>query len=126
MATVRFDPQSYSLILDTVIEGKSIVHARMVLDTGATYVLLPWWVANGVGLSIDPKKLVQSTTVSMTESTPFTRIPKISVMGKTAQNVECMIKDLPSDSGVDGLLGLSFLKHFNLSLDFKKGILKME
>lgn len=46
-------------------------------------------------------------------------------MGLTVKNVMGLVKDLPAEAGVDGLLGLSFIKHFRVRIDFKKGTLEM-
>lgn len=46
-------------------------------------------------------------------------------MGLTVKNVMSLVKDLPAEAGVDGLLGLSFIKHFRVRIDFKKGILEI-
>lgn len=53
-------------------------------------------------------------------------IPKISVLGETIENVGALIKDLPPEAGVDGLLGLSFIKHFQVHIDFQQGKLTLE
>lgn len=89
-------------------------------------VVLPWRLATGLGLKIDPNKLVQTTTATTVESAPITTIPKVTVLDKRATNVSCLIKDLPPEANVDGLLGLSFLQNFHLSLNFQKGILKLD
>ncbi len=126
MSKFKFDPSSPAIILDTILEGKIILHARLVLDTGASLIVLPWWIATGLGLNIDPTHLIQTTTVSSVESSPLTVIPKVTVLGKIAKNVSCLIRDLPPESGVDGLLGLSFLRNFHLVLAFKKGLLELK
>ena len=125
MAPLKFNSRAHSIIVDTYLEGKIILHAKFVLDTGASLVVLPWWIATGLEIKIDPKHLVSTTTASSVEKVPFVTIPKISVLNKTVRNVSCIVKDLPPDSGVDGLLGLSFLRHFKLTIDFKKGILEL-
>lgn len=52
-------------------------------------------------------------------------LPKVKVLGNTVTDVQCLVKDLPQESGVDGLLGLSFLHHFILTLDFVHGRLSL-
>ena len=47
-------------------------------------------------------------------------------IGKKIENVTVMIHDLPETSRVDGLLGLSYLRNFDLSIKFKAGILALE
>ena len=126
MSLLKFDPKTSSIILNTYLEGKIALHAKFVLDTGASFVVLPWWIATGLGLKINPKNLTSTTTASSVENVPLTTIPKITVLNKTARNVFCILKDLPPEAGVDGLLGLSFLRNFKLSLNFKKGILLID
>ena len=57
---------------------------------------------------------------------PLIKIEKLSLMGKEIENVKTLCHDLPPTSRVDGLLGLSYLKHFKLTIDFKDGILALE
>lgn len=126
MSLLKFNPRSSSILLDTYLEGKIGLNLKFVLDTGASFVVLPWRIATNLGLNINPNNLVLTTTASAVESVPFSSIPKVTVLDKTVQGVACIIKDLPSESGVDGLLGLSFLRNFKLYLDFKKGIIRLE
>lgn len=122
MSELKFDPQSAVIVLDVVLQGKIVIHARLVLDTGASLTVLPWRIVAGLGLKIDPNNLIQSTTASSVETSPVVIVPKVTTLGKTIRDVLCLVKDLPPEAGVDGLLGLSFLRHFKLLLDFKKGI----
>lgn len=50
----------------------------------------------------------------------------MSVLGEEVKNVEALIKDLPPEAGVAGLLGLSFVKNFQVNIDFKKGVLNLK
>ena len=79
-----------------------------------------------IGITIDPSKTIQTTTATTVETVPEIIIPEMSVLGKTVKNVEAIVKDLPPETTVDGLLGLSFLRNFKLSIDFKKGELKLD
>ena len=125
MSTFRFDPNTPAIILEVEIKAKIILHASVVLDTGATFVVLPWRLVTGLGISIDPKELVSTTTATTVESAPVVTIPRVTVLGKRVTNVACLVKELPPESGVDGLLGLSFLRHFRLSIDFRNGKLSL-
>ncbi len=60
------------------------------------------------------------------EKAPLITIDKVTVLGKDADNVDCVVHDLPEMSKVDGLLGLSFLKRFRVSIDFRNGRLEIE
>jgi len=50
----------------------------------------------------------------------------MKVLGKKVENCEMLIHDLPETSRVDGLIGLNFLKHCKLTIDFTKGILELK
>jgi len=126
MSTLSFDPNAAAILLDAEIEAKIILHATVVLDTGASFVVLPWRIITGLGIRINPAKLVSTTTPTTVESAPVVTIPQITILGETVRNVACLVKDLPPKSGVDGLLGLSFLRHFNLNVDFVKGKLTLK
>lgn len=126
MAKLQFDPNDIVIILESKIHGKNrISTSRLVFDTGASLVILPWKIVTSLGIKIDPKNTIRTATASSIESTPMITIPKISVLGKIVTNVKAIVKDLPEESGVDGLLGLSFIKNFMVQIDFKKGILNL-
>lgn len=126
MASLKFDPSDLSIILDVDIKASLPTISRLALDTGASYVMLPWKLASGIGITINPTNTTQVMTATTVETAPRIRIPEMTVLGKTVKNVEALIKDLPPQSHVDGLLGLSFLKHFKITIDFKKGLLTLE
>ena len=125
MSNRSFAPDGSVVILDADISNQITVHARLVLDTGATFVVLPWRIITALNIPIDPQSLISMSTASSVESTPLVVLPRIKVLDMSVKNVPCLVKDLPPESGVDGLLGLSFLKHFKVSLDFKKGVLSI-
>jgi len=54
------------------------------------------------------------------------KVESMMVLGKKVENCEVLIHDLPETSRVDGLIGLSFLKHCKLTLDSHKGMLELE
>lgn len=126
MPTLKFNPQDFSIIVDAEIVGQTSIITKLVLDTGASFVVLPWKLALAIGLKIDPQKTIQTTTATAVETVPQVIIPQISVLGKKAINVEAIIKDLPPEAPIDGLLGLSFLKNFKLTINFPHGELILE
>lgn len=83
-------------------------------------------MATAIGLKITPQKTILTTTASTTESVPQVIIPKVSVLGEEIEAVDGLVKDLPSAAGVDGLLGMSFIKHFNVEINFDQGKLTLE
>jgi len=127
MSSFRFNRNASIVVVRAKIQGaKFLLGTRLALDTGATFTMLPWKIISELELKIDPEKIETTTTASTVESIPLVIIPKITVLEKSVKSVSCLVKDLPPESGVDGLLGLSFLRHFSLNIDFKKGILEIK
>lgn len=121
-----FDPKTPSIIVKAKIQSaKGIAYADLVFDTGASLVMLPYKLAIAVGLPIDPKRTIRTTTASSIETSSITTIPELNVLGQAVKNVDCIVRDLPKASFVDGLLGLNFIRHFNVLLDFKRGVLEL-
>lgn len=99
----------------------------LIFDTGATYTMIPWKVAESLGY--DPalsRKRTSIVTASTTETVPLITIKALSTLGHKVDEVEVACHDLPPKSRVDGLLGLSFLKNFDINLYFKRGFLEIK
>lgn len=125
MSTIKFSRSSLSIIIDAKVKASRFEIASLVIDTGASYVTLPWRLATSIDLKVDPSKTIELTSATTVETVPIVDIPEIEVLGKSIKNVKAIIKDLPPQTPADGLLGLSFLKHFRLTIDFKKGLLEL-
>jgi len=126
MPTLRFNPRDSVIVTETKLWGSLVTTSRLVFDTGASLIIIPWKLATGIGLDINPQKTIQVTTASTIETAPLVNIPKVSVLGETIANVSALVKDLPPEAGVDGLLGLSFIRHFQVHIDFQQGKLTLE
>ena len=126
MAKLKFNPKDSVIVVEAKMWGNFIATARLVFDTGASLVIIPRKLAISLGLKIDPQKTLKTTTASKVEYVPVVTIPKISVLGQEVKNVEALVKDLPPESGVDGLLGLSYIKNFKVTIDFQKSELELQ
>jgi len=124
---VRIDRTAPVIVLKPLLFGPAGKgRVEMALDTGATFVMIPWDVAEHLGY--DPATSatrVAITTASTIEKAPLITLERIRVLDVEAKNVEVVVHDLPPKSRVDGLLGLSFLRNFNLHLLFRDGVLEL-
>ncbi len=87
--------------------------AQMVVDTGASFTLIPYEVASVLGLH--PEKLSEREeiiTASGVIDAPVLEIPLFSALGVEVRNFKVLCHDLPRQSRVEGLLGVDFLSHF--------------
>lgn len=124
---LRFDPESPIIVVTPTIIG---INGRrrvdMALDTGATYVMIPWDIAAMLGYSPElSKERVELVTASGIEKAPLITLNSVYMLDKKATNVKAIVHDLPQKSYVDGLLGLSFLRNFEVRLNFRNGILEI-
>ena len=89
--------------------------------------MISWGIAEKLGLEPElSKERVEIVTASGIERVPLVEIPMIGLAGQTATKVKAVVHDLPQKSYVDGLLGLSFLRNFNLTLNFEDGTLELK
>ena len=91
----------------------------MVLDTGAMLTVIP--IETALAIGYDPAtvtKRVELVTVSGVEFVPQLTIRAVRCLGQVVRNVDAVCHDLPSQSPVKGLLGLNFLRHFDVHLNF--------
>ena len=129
MAIKKFDPNVFGIVIFGTLCGKDSIRRRvkMVLDTGATYTMIPWDIAEELGYNPALSKVfVSMTTASGTIEAPLITIDSVSILDMPIKSQRVIVHNLPESSHVDGLLGLSYLKHFKLTIDFKKGLLALD
>ena len=127
MAKINFNNKSKVIIVYVEIKIKDrMARLKMALDTGATYIMIPWDVAETLGLEPGlSKEKTEMITASGVEKTPIVTLEAVSVAGNEIRNIKALVHDLPPKSYVDGLLGLSFLKNFNIYFNFEQGFLEL-
>jgi len=128
MAKINFDPQSPVIAIDITLESERGIkrRIRVALDTGATYTMIPWEIAEALGYKPEmSKEKVTLITASGVETAPLIEIKKITFLAEGLNNVPVVCHDLPPKSYVTGLLGSSFLRHFKITIDYPKGIFEI-
>lgn len=125
---IEFDSGSSVIVLDVSIENNGVKKkVRMALDTGATFLMIPWEVAESLKLKPElSKERIETITASGIEIVPVIELPTVTVGNSKAKKVKAIVHDLPAKSRVDGLLGLSFLKNFSIKINFMEGFLELE
>jgi predicted aspartyl protease len=103
-------------------KGDTIVN--LALDTGATWSLVSWETAVLIGY--DPASVSERTSIttgSGVEYCPKITLQQLEALGKKAKGLDVLCHTLPPTSRVDGLLGLNFLRRFDLRVNFRHGYL---
>ena len=122
-----FNPQRGLIIVRAELEGPSgIAILRLALDTGATSTAIN--VGMLVSIGYDPSLVpdrIQVTTGSGVEYVPRITLSKITALGQERVDFPVLCHTLPPSAGVDGLLGLDFLRGQTLAIDFLQGRVKL-
>ncbi len=98
----------------------------MILDTGAVYTVIAWDVAKDIGYdpAISPRRTPIVTANGVIEA-PLITVDAIEVADARAEVVDVICHDIPEITGIEGLLGLSFLKHFRTVIDYPVRVLEI-
>lgn len=103
---------------------KGIKTLRMALDTGASYTMIPVRKAIKIGYNpLSTRRKIEIFTASGIEYVPLITLASFKCLGKEVKNLTVVCHDLPSQSPVDGLLGLNFLSHLPAFVEFYQKIL---
>ena len=125
---VEFSGEGQSIALEVTLNKK--VKAKLVLDTGASLVVLRKNIAKELGLDlnkIEPDMDMQLADGRRVKA-KHVILDNVKVEDVEAKDVQAAI--LLDDSGAadfkDGLLGRSFLERFNFKVDYKNKKLTLE
>ena len=126
MSTYPINLESGVLLIEAKIIGQRMdTSVRMILDTGATYTMIDPDVLVDVGYPLSQVKDKRAiTTASGIEYCPFLKIKALSTLGHALKGVEICAHSLPPGIPARGLLGLNFLRYFNIHLNFLDGHLE--
>lgn len=108
------------LVVYVTLEGPRTSRTiTMALDTGAVLTVIP--IETALAIGYDPaksRKRIELVTASGTELAPRLTVRAAKCLGHIVRQLEVVCHDLPAQSPVKGLLGLNFLRHFNVHLNF--------
>ncbi len=117
------------IIVDTVINKK--FNAKLILDTGASLVVLTNGFAKKADIKIDKsgKRMKLIVADGKQIDAQYVLLENIKVQDVELHDVEAAIildDSLDSKFAKDGMLGMSFLKRFNFKMDNKNNRLILE
>ena len=124
---VTFRPDAGLIVIRATLTGPggdTIV--RLALDTGATRTLIVPSILSLIGC--DPSassEFRKAATVSGVEYAPLVQVNMVEAIGHRRENLSVLCQSLPANVGVDGLLGLDFLRGMELNIDFRMGKLSL-
>lgn len=126
---IEFSQDSQSITVPVTLNKK--VEVSLVLDTGASIIMLRRNVADKLGINLNNVTPdVQATLADGRKvNAKHVLLKNVRVQNVEAENIDASI--LLDDAGTgpgfgDGLLGMSFLKNFNFKVDHKEKKLILE
>ncbi len=124
MLLSRFDPTRADVrIWARLIGPRGAVWCEMVLDTGSSKTVVDERLLARMGYNLlEGQSVVIATAGGRTEAIIVT-VRQLAALGMEAINLPVLAMPLWQSLGVDGLLGLDFLRRRNLFCNFGKGIL---
>lgn len=122
-ARIRFPRGATSIPARVTVNGTA--SGQFIVDTGATSVAVSTRFARQLGLDLRGAPTVKVMTAAGPETALRTRVKRLELAGAVAEDVEILVMSDPAGPGADGLLGLSFLSRFHMSLDAHEGILEL-
>ena len=126
---MKVDGQTGHMVVKAVLNSR--VSATLIVDTGATFVVLSKKI--GDQLIKEGAKKDLSRKVSMTVAdgrkvdADFITLDRVQIEDSFAEHVEAAImkEDVPGDM-YDGVLGMSFLNRFDFGFNTKEGKLTLQ
>ena len=108
-----------------IVGPNGTVRIDLLLDTGAAFTALPWSILKLIGYdpAVVPERQQILTANGMIE-VPKLKVEEIAVSTVEALEVEVICHDIPGMTGIRGLLGLSFIKHFRTVVDYRQGYIE--
>jgi clan AA aspartic protease (TIGR02281 family) len=121
---IPFERRGTAVLIPGRANGQLIGY--FILDTGATFTTVSRAAADRLGVFVGGSS-VRLATANGAIQVPLVLLDELEVGGAIAHHVAAVVHDLPSlPTNVVGLLGLSFLDRFRVSLNLSSGVLTLE
>ena len=106
----------------TVTGPRRATQLRLVVDTGAALTTIVPHVVDELGYSPRQGEQITSVTSAIGKERGYMlRVSRIASLGFSFDDFSVHVHDLPEGIGIDGLLGLSFLRRFNYEVRSVEG-----
>jgi clan AA aspartic protease (TIGR02281 family) len=102
-----------ALLVQVTIDG--FVRAPLMVDTGASFTVIATQTAQRLGLNLHRAATIPMRSASGVFFAHFTKVRSIKVGDAVVKDVEVVVHDI-SPGREQGLLGMSFLDHFNVTI----------
>lgn len=112
-STVPLVQRGNAMLVPVLFNGA--VTSVLIVDTGAELTVISRTLAQQLGLNLDRAAIIPLRSASGVFLAPLTKIASVTVGEVTARDVEVVVHDLSAGAG--GLLGMSFLDGFAVTIN---------
>jgi len=128
LSITPFDPDDKLIIIYVQIFGPlGDAKCRFALDCAASTTLVVPGVLDALGYSPLTGDRVSTVTSAIGIEQGYLRsVSRIRALGCEHADFEVNASDLHEDAGIDGLLGLNFLRNYNYEIRSKEGVIRIE
>ena len=99
---------------------------NLLIDSGSTYTVLSWEVL--LSLKLDPATSVPRRSIMAANGLlvlPEVEIEEFHSLGQPIERFPVLAHTIPLGSQVDGLLGMNFLRQFEMDINFKQATIRL-
>ena len=114
-AIVPLHENSQALMVDAVLNSK--VPGVFIVDTGATFTSISREMADELKLDLQNCEKITITTANGRIQVPKVKIKRLALKGIVGHDIEATVMDIKPGSSFSGLLGLSFMKQYRVTID---------
>ncbi len=125
MTVTTFDPEGDLIIVHARLWGAQGQERdlRLVVDTGAGPTIIAPELLDELGYSARQhgEQVASTRSIAGREQGYMLRVKQLECLGMVEQEFRVYAQDLPTGWDIDGLLGLSFLRHLNYEVRSSEG-----
>ena len=128
MKVRRFDPDDDLIIVKARVFGRhGSRRLTLALDTAASHTHVPPDIVDELGYGPAEGEAITAVRSAIGKEPGYTlRVQRFESLGFGFDDFLIHVHDLPTGFGIDGLLGLSFLKRFNYEIRSPEGRILIE
>ena len=128
MNTIPFTPLRDLIMVKAMLWGPNgYSRLNLALDTGSAHTLVLPEIMDSLGFSPSNGLAVTNVYSAVSKEQGYIiKAQQFSALGFTRTGFLIHVFDLAERSGIDGLLGLSFLHHYNYTVRSTEGLILVE
>jgi len=123
----RFSPDLPVIRVEATLVGpKNFYDVSLILDTGASRSVINAAVLGYIGCAPTTfSRFVMISSATDSIRVPIVKIPRFLCLGVMLDDFEVIAHTIPSPPAFVGLLGIDFLRGREITINFRRGVIKL-